>query len=439
MSSSPLNRRTAFGIALALVAPLLLACIGLDGLVGGTTALTTSSQRTPAWACPSPTPKPHGRSGNIKREWEEPIIDPVTGLVTGYETFREYYDIWEQEYGPRGSLLAGNPPHGGSPFPAPTPYTMQGTRYVFGQRVRIDPLFVEINVRTGPARGSGMQTYVVELSWHNPTTQTVQIGYPDALALTGVTLPSGGVQSGTWNAVQDVDAPVLPTRITPGENRHSIPVVAPVGQPQAVALTVAWGAAPVNPVATPAAGVAMPVSGALTVAWVNSALRIGPPCADAGAMTPWDTSDAWGAAAAPLTPVAGQARVIQIAHNQVGKPYVWGAQGPEMFDCSGLMMWSYNQIGVRIPRTTATQWPGLRPVPRGHWVAGDLVYMDTTEAGRSGARTVTHVGMLADLDHDGRWDLIHAASPKFGVRIEMDFLASVYYGPRTFSDGRAAQ
>jgi cell wall-associated NlpC family hydrolase len=130
--------------------------------------------------------------------------------------------------------------------------------------------------------------------------------------------------------------------------------------------------------------------------------------------------------------------VVAIALAQVGKQYVWGAIGPERFDCSGLMQWSYAQIGIRIPRSTATQWPGLRAISLSQMQPGDMVFFDT----RAGIRTpnqITHVGMVADVNGDGQWDLIHAASPHAGVRVDYAFLTSSYYGPRLFGEARTVR
>ena len=57
---------------------------------------------------------------------------------------------------------------------------------------------------------------------------------------------------------------------------------------------------------------------------------------------------------------------------------------------------------------------------------GDLVFMDTEGAGR-----VTHVGMLAgDLNGDGQWDMVHAANPALGVRVDYNIFQSAYYAAR---------
>jgi cell wall-associated NlpC family hydrolase len=107
---------------------------------------------------------------------------------------------------------------------------------------------------------------------------------------------------------------------------------------------------------------------------------------------------AWGVAVPLRVPAPpGADRLVQIALNQVGKPYVWGAKGPEAFDCSGLASWSYAQIGIRIPQGTAGQWPHMRAVTRAHLQPGDLIFFDIAGSGR-----IDHVELLAgDLDHDG--------------------------------------
>jgi cell wall-associated NlpC family hydrolase len=48
--------------------------------------------------------------------------------------------------------------------------------------------------------------------------------------------------------------------------------------------------------------------------------------------------------------------VLQTAAHEVGKPYVWGAEGPDAFDCSGLVEWSFAAAGIRMPRVSQQQW-----------------------------------------------------------------------------------
>lgn len=55
-------------------------------------------------------------------------------------------------------------------------------------------------------------------------------------------------------------------------------------------------------------------------------------------------------------------KAVSVAHQQVGKPYVYGASGPNSFDCSGLIQYVYNQIGVSIPRVSNVQLSSGSPV-----------------------------------------------------------------------------
>lgn len=67
---------------------------------------------------------------------------------------------------------------------------------------------------------------------------------------------------------------------------------------------------------------------------------------------------------------------IAFASAQIGKPYKWGAEGPNAFDCSGLIYASYKSVGITIPRTTAVmQLRGTR-VARKHLRPGDLIFPD---------------------------------------------------------------
>ncbi|MGO3325485.1 NlpC/P60 family protein [Gordonia sp. (in: high G+C Gram-positive bacteria)] len=92
---------------------------------------------------------------------------------------------------------------------------------------------------------------------------------------------------------------------------------------------------------------------------------------------------------------------VQAAISRIGDPYVWGATGPNQFDCSGLMLWAYKQANKGIPRTSEAQLAGGKPVERDDLKPGDLViyYPDAT-----------HVGMYV-----GDGFVVHAAT--FGVPV----------------------
>lgn len=77
-------------------------------------------------------------------------------------------------------------------------------------------------------------------------------------------------------------------------------------------------------------------------------------------------------------------RALRYALTQQGKPYVWGAAGPNAYDCSGLVQWAYKQVGVNLPRTAAMQSVAGRPVAQANLQPGDLVFFYTP---------VSHVGI----------------------------------------------
>ncbi|GAA3995667.1 NlpC/P60 family protein [Streptomyces plumbiresistens] len=103
-------------------------------------------------------------------------------------------------------------------------------------------------------------------------------------------------------------------------------------------------------------------------------------------------------------PSARAAAAIAAARSALGKPYVWGANGPSGFDCSGLMQWSYAQAGVSLPRTSQGQRYAGRQVPLSQAQPGDLVTY------RSDA---SHVAMYM-----GNGQVIHAPYPGAPVRYD---------------------
>ncbi|NEA96229.1 C40 family peptidase, partial [Actinospica acidiphila] len=104
-------------------------------------------------------------------------------------------------------------------------------------------------------------------------------------------------------------------------------------------------------------------------------------------------------------PASGRAAAaVAAARSALGKPYVWGANGPSGFDCSGLTQWAYAQAGVALPRTSQAQRHAGRQVPLSEARPGDLVLY------RSDA---SHVGMYM-----GDGQVIHAPYPGAPVRYD---------------------
>ncbi|MFE0462926.1 NlpC/P60 family protein [Kitasatospora sp. NPDC058965] len=113
-------------------------------------------------------------------------------------------------------------------------------------------------------------------------------------------------------------------------------------------------------------------------------------------------------ALAALPQASGQAgAAVQAALSRLGDPYKWAATGPNMFDCSGLMQWSYAQAGIALPRTSqeqasvGTAVPGLAQAQ-----PGDLVIYNSVD-GYEG-----HVGMYL-----GNGEVVHAPHANAVVRI----------------------
>nr|WP_285559880.1 C40 family peptidase [Streptomyces hygroscopicus] len=101
-------------------------------------------------------------------------------------------------------------------------------------------------------------------------------------------------------------------------------------------------------------------------------------------------------------------RAVRFALDQLGKPYVWGAQGPSAYDCSGLTSQAWRHAGTPIPRTSQEQWHRLKRVPLRRLRPGDLVIY-FPEA--------THVAIYV-----GGGKVVQAPRP--GARIKISPLAS---------------
>lgn len=67
-------------------------------------------------------------------------------------------------------------------------------------------------------------------------------------------------------------------------------------------------------------------------------------------------------------------KAAEFAMSQRGKMYLWGAEGPNRYDCSGLMLWAYKQVGIDLPRSSRSQYGVGKSVPFSQLQAGDLVF-----------------------------------------------------------------
>jgi cell wall-associated NlpC family hydrolase len=122
-------------------------------------------------------------------------------------------------------------------------------------------------------------------------------------------------------------------------------------------------------------------------------------------------------AAAPAAASSSAAQVaVDTALAQVGDPYVYGATGPNSFDCSGLTSFSYKAAGISIPRTSSAQSTFGTPVAKANLQPGDLVFFYSP---------VSHVGMYI-----GNGQMVHASTAGKPVAVvNLDSMPS-YVGAR---------
>jgi cell wall-associated NlpC family hydrolase len=73
-------------------------------------------------------------------------------------------------------------------------------------------------------------------------------------------------------------------------------------------------------------------------------------------------------------PRATAAVAVQTARDQIGKPYRWGAEGPDAYDCSGLTKYAWGRAGVSLPHSSQAQYNALQKVSKDQLQPGDLVF-----------------------------------------------------------------
>lgn len=107
----------------------------------------------------------------------------------------------------------------------------------------------------------------------------------------------------------------------------------------------------------------------------------------------------------------------------LGRPYEYGGNGPDTFDCSGLVRFVHNRFGIEAPRTTDAQFRAAHRVDPQDMAAGDLLFF------RINSQSVSHVAIYLG---DGRF--IHA--PQTGRPVETRGVDDAYYKSRLLRVGR---
>ncbi len=148
----------------------------------------------------------------------------------------------------------------------------------------------------------------------------------------------------------------------------------------------------------------------LAVAWLIAGCASGPSYPQSGSGTEKSRSAMSASAAA------------KVALEQIGSPYRYGGDDRSGFDCSGMVHYSYLQIGKQVPRTTHDLWRQSRPVSVANLQVGDILFFKIDGK-------MSHVGMYLG---DGRF--VHA--PSTGKRVTIARLDSTFYQQAFVRGGR---
>ncbi len=131
--------------------------------------------------------------------------------------------------------------------------------------------------------------------------------------------------------------------------------------------------------------------------------------------------EAYGATPSSNRPASGTPygdTAVAAALSKLGSPYVWGAEGPDTFDCSGLVQWAYAQAGLSLPRLASDQYFASRPVDVSQMLPGDVLvyaYQPGVES------TIHHITMYI-----GNGQMVHAPHTGDVVRVVPVYFDGLY-------------
>ena len=138
---------------------------------------------------------------------------------------------------------------------------------------------------------------------------------------------------------------------------------------------------------------------------------------------------------APVKAVAGETikvpcdridSIIAFSKTKLGCKYKYAGSGPDVFDCSGFVMFVYGHFGVEMPHGSSSQYLLGRKVKRQDIRPGDLLFFNRSKG-------VGHAAMVTNVDSMGRVTFIHASTYRTGVkydRLESEHYANTFVGAR---------
>jgi cell wall-associated NlpC family hydrolase len=137
-----------------------------------------------------------------------------------------------------------------------------------------------------------------------------------------------------------------------------------------------------------------------------------------------------GSVTGPTVPAAAVGAMLRAAMSRRGLPYVWGADGPRSFDCSGLVQWSFAQAGIRMPRVAADQALSGPAVPVSQLQPGDLLFYHTDPTDPT---YISHVAIFL-----GNGWMIQAPEPGLTVEVVPAAFGTEFAGAIRVSPDQAA-
>lgn len=132
------------------------------------------------------------------------------------------------------------------------------------------------------------------------------------------------------------------------------------------------------------------------------------------------TTESVGTVAPVVSNNSAGSSIVAIAKQFLGCPYVYGASGPNAFDCSGFTSYVYRQVGISIPHGATSQYRGGTPVSRENIQPGDLVFI--ADPAYCAGYPISHVGIYI-----GNGQFIHASSSR-GEGVTINNIFTGHYG-----------